>query len=80
MQGNIDSTQTGIIIGLKNHNSNPYKADVFIYNREGTLMRQESFGAGVSSIDLNGFSSGMYVVSIINNNRIVTKTIILNRD
>ena len=53
---------------------------LFIYNREGTLMRQESFGAGVSSIDLNGFSSGMYVVSIINNNRMVTKTIILNRD
>ena len=43
-------------------------------------MRQESCGAGVSSIDLNGFSSGMYVVTIINNNRMVTKTIILNRD
>jgi hypothetical protein len=56
------------------------KADVFIYNREGTLMRQESFGAGVSSINLNGFTSGMYVVTIISNNRMVTKTIILNRD
>ena len=56
------------------------KADVFIYNREGKLMLQESFGAGISSIYLNGFSSGMYVVTIMNKNRMVTKTIILNRD
>jgi hypothetical protein len=54
------------------------KADVCIYNKEGKLMLQESFGAGISSIDLNGFSSGMYVVTIMNNNRMVTKTIILN--